>query len=36
VHRGIYEDNKDSLRVYTMIGGLDSPQERLEELLRVS
>ncbi len=36
VHRGIYEDNKDSLRVYTMIGGLDAPQERLEELLRVS
>ncbi|MFP4054751.1 MAG: hypothetical protein ACLFV7_12890 [Phycisphaerae bacterium] len=36
VHRGIYEDTKDSLRVYTMIGGLDSPHERLEELLRVS
>jgi len=36
VHRGIYEDSKDSLRVYTMIGGLDAPQERLEELLRVS
>ena len=32
VHRGIYEDNRDSLRVYTIIGGLDSPVARLEEL----
>ncbi len=32
IHRGIYEDDKDSLRVYTIIGGLDSPTERLEEL----
>ncbi len=32
IHRGIYEDNKDSLRVYTIIGGLDSPMVRLEEL----
>jgi cell division GTPase FtsZ len=36
VHRGIYEDQKDSLRVYTIIGGLDAPTERMEELLRVS
>jgi cell division GTPase FtsZ len=32
VHRGIYEDNKDSLRVYTIIGGLEAPRARLEEL----
>jgi len=32
IHRGIYEDNSDSLRVYTIIGGLDSPTARLEEL----
>ncbi len=35
VHRGIYEDNKESLRVYTIIGGLATPHERLEELKRV-
>ena len=32
IHRGIYEDNSNSLRVYTIIGGLDSPAARLEEL----
>jgi len=32
IHRGIYEDNKNSLRVYTVIGGLASPVKRLEEL----
>jgi cell division GTPase FtsZ len=32
VHRGIYEDGRGSLRVYTIIGGLDAPTERLEEL----
>lgn len=32
IHRGIYEDEKDSLRVYTIIGGLDAPADRLEEL----
>jgi len=32
IHRGIYEDNRASLRVYTIIGGLDSPAARLEEL----
>ncbi len=36
IHRGIYEDTRDSLRVYTIIGGLDSCHERLEELIRVS
>lgn len=32
VHRGIYEDDKDSVRVYTMISGLEPPMQRLEEL----
>ena len=32
IHRGIYEDNRDSLRVYTIIGGLKAPAQRLEEL----
>ena len=32
IHRGIYEDNRDSLRVYTIIGGLDICTGRLEEL----
>lgn len=32
IHRGIYEDNRESLRVYTIIGGLDGPTARLEEL----
>ena len=32
IHRGIYEDSRNSLRVYTIIGGLDSPTARLEEL----
>jgi hypothetical protein len=32
IHRGIYEDGRDSLRVYTIIGGLEPPAERLEEL----
>lgn len=32
IHRGIYEDDRESLRVYTIIGGLDSPIVRLEEL----
>jgi len=32
IHRGIYEDARDCLRVYTIIGGLNSPIARLEEL----
>jgi hypothetical protein len=32
LHRGIYEDDKDSLRVYTIIGGLDIPHKRLKNL----
>jgi cell division GTPase FtsZ len=33
IHRGIYEDGRNSLRVYTVIGGLKAPEKRLEELL---
>ena len=36
VHRGILEDDKPSIRVYTIIGGLDAPADRLEELRRVA
>lgn len=32
IHRGIYEDNSDSVRVFTIIGGLNSPMDRLEKL----
>ena len=32
IHRGIYEDNQDFLKVYTIIGGLGGPAARLEEL----
>ena len=33
IHRGIYEDpNKDKLVAYTIVGGLDGPKKRLEEL----
>lgn len=34
VHRGIYEGNKTKLTVYTIIGGLAAPRERLEDLKR--
>jgi cell division GTPase FtsZ len=32
IHRGIYEDGRDSLRVYTIIGGMNTCTRRLEEL----
>jgi len=32
IHRGVYEDNKDALRIYTIIGGLDIPYNRLRTL----
>ena len=32
IHRGIYEDNSNALKVYTIIGGIDNPVDRLEEL----
>lgn len=33
VHRGIYEDNRESLRAYTIISGLEPPRDRIAELL---
>ncbi len=33
LHRGIYEDYKESLRVYTIIGGLEPPLQRFEQLV---
>ena len=35
VHRGIYETTKDALFLYTIIGGLNEPTIRLQELKRV-
>ena len=32
IHRGIYEDGRNCLRVYTIIGGLETCARRLEEL----
>ncbi|MHC4735156.1 MAG: hypothetical protein ACYTDW_11975, partial [Planctomycetota bacterium] len=32
IHRGIYEDGRNCLRVYTIIGGLDTCTSRLQEL----
>ena len=32
VHRGIYRGNKDNLVVYTVIGGLGAPVEKLKQL----
>lgn len=32
LHRGIYEDDKPSLRLYTLISGLRIPQSRLDQL----
>jgi cell division GTPase FtsZ len=32
IHRGIYEDDRECLRAYTIIGGLDCPTARLEGL----
>jgi len=35
VHRGIYRGNKPNLVVYTIIGGLGRPEEKLAELKRL-
>lgn len=32
VHRGIYEDTREALRVYTIIGGLEAPMRRINQL----
>tara|TARA_Y100001938_G_scaffold71254_2_gene98796 strand:+ start:12098 stop:13240 length:1143 start_codon:yes stop_codon:yes gene_type:complete len=35
VHRGIYSGSQNNLTVYTAIGGLDTPHEKLEELKKL-
>jgi len=32
IHRGVYEDGKETLRIYTIIGGLKTPTKRIEKL----
>lgn len=32
IHRGIYEDGRNTLRVYTIIGGLNAPEARMNFL----
>ena len=32
IHRGIYEDARDSVRIYTIISGLKMPEQRLTKL----
>jgi cell division GTPase FtsZ len=34
MHRGVYEDDKDRLNVYTLVGGLDEPKKRVKDLGR--
>lgn len=34
IHRGVYEDNKDRLNVYTLVGGLSAPEKRIKALGR--
>jgi cell division GTPase FtsZ len=36
VHRGIYRGNKESLAVFTVIGGFARPKEKLEELKKLA
>ncbi len=36
IHRGIYPGSQNDLRTYTMIGGLDMPRSRLQELAKLS
>lgn len=33
IHRGIYEDSREALRVYTIIGGLEPPHNRFQHIL---
>ena len=32
VHRGVYSGNKNELKIFTAVGGLDAPAEKFEEL----
>lgn len=34
VHRGVYEDSKERLNVYTLVGGLATPEKRIKALGR--
>jgi cell division GTPase FtsZ len=34
IHRGVYEDSKPRLNVYTLVGGLDKPSKRIKDLGR--
>ena len=36
VHRGIYSGDKPSLTVYTLIGGLGDPKDKIEELRKLA
>jgi cell division GTPase FtsZ len=36
IHRGIYSGSKDGIVVYTAVGGLAPPAERLEELRKIA
>jgi len=35
VHRGIYSGDKNNLTVFTIIGGIETPKEKLEELRKL-
>jgi hypothetical protein len=35
VHRGIYKGSKDGLVVYTLMGELTKPTERMEEIAKI-
>jgi len=35
VHQGIYKGNKSGLSIFTAIGGLGKPEDKLDELARV-
>ena len=35
VHRGIYSGDKENLTVFTIIGGISTPQEKIDELMKL-
>ena len=35
VHRGIYSGDKENLTVFTIIGGISTPQEKINELMKL-
>ena len=36
VHRGIYSGDKPNLTVFSAVGGLSSPEDKLEELKKLA